>query len=287
MNSEDLAFHILNYLCNNKLETRSGTIEHIREELVRIMSDIYTKLEHPNPIIDTQKLNPEIERMILPVLEKLKQEGLIRFLKERVMVSDDRGSRTVINILYCPLPKGRASIKDIELNGRLTIRDSMSIDASLRFLSWYGNIDLQKIKESVEAQDIPFNVQNVERLLVGFGFCEQIYYDYEKQLYLLRCTDKGRDLKRCGSVDKFNVFDENNNRKILRRDQRTDSLWWINFWIACGAIVAALYYIWQVLKEYLPDYDISYPRLFLFCAGIIVGILVTLIIQELVKRESK
>jgi hypothetical protein len=55
-------------------------------------------------------------------------------------------------------------------------------------------------------------------------------------------TDKGRQLKEAGSIEAFNLVAENNNRKMMLQDQRSERLYWINFWIAVGAIVAALYY---------------------------------------------
>jgi len=96
---------------------------------------------------------------------------------------------------------------------------------------------------------------NVCAYLVNNGFA--VYREDLKRddnLKYIQLNDRGRELKECGSIEMFNRFVANNNHKKLLQDQRSIRLYWINFWIALGAIAAGLYYVLEILNHFFGFY---------------------------------
>lgn len=98
-------------------------------------------------------------------------------------------------------------------------------------------------------------------------------------------NDRGRDLKALGSLDKFNLSVAEATRNKHIQDQRLARMYWINLWIAVGAIVAGLYYANELWKEYLSDYEFSCIRFWIFLAGICTGVIGLLIVQKVLRKR--
>jgi hypothetical protein len=89
--------------------------------------------------------------------------------------------------------------------------------------------------------------QIIQELIFGGFVINRHDIKAEGKIYR-QLTDRGRELKEMGSMEAFNLYVESRNRRKRLQDQRTERLYWINFWIAVGAISAALYYILEILR---------------------------------------
>ena len=110
----------------------------------------------------------------------------------------------------------------------------------------------------------------------------------------IQLTDAGRELKALGSIDLYNdhLYQKSQDKFNLENDrkrdfQRNEYQFVVNVCIAIATGVAALYYIWQFLKEYWSDYEFSTPRFCLFLLGIFTGILVLWIAQKIYKLRTR
>lgn len=99
-------------------------------------------------------------------------------------------------------------------------------------------------------------------------------------------TDKGRELKECGSIDAFNLSVAENNHRKLRQDRRVDYLYWINFWIMIGAVATLIYTAFQ-LFDYYENHDLSVMLLEYFCTGAAIGLLSGVVLTILLKSTNK
>jgi hypothetical protein len=88
----------------------------------------------------------------------------------------------------------------------------------------------------------------VTKYLVDNGFAIYRHDIKEKRLKYIQLTDSGRKLKELNSVKAYyaHVFSE--SEKENSRKRREAQLYWINFWIAVGAIATILFYVLEILR---------------------------------------
>lgn len=104
-------------------------------------------------------------------------------------------------------------------------------------------------------------------------------------------TDSGRKLKELGSLEAYNKHVEELEKEKERIKLREKGLYNINRSIAAGAIVAAIYYITDLLKsfgkiKYWPPFLSVSTSIFIFIFGIIGGIIIAILIKELKSKNS-
>ena len=80
----------------------------------------------------------------------------------------------------------------------------------------------------------------------GFAFNRHDIKDRGK-LYR-QLTDKGRKLKELGSIKAYAYYEEECLKMEVRQRVRDEYLYWIQFWIAVGAVSAAIYYLLEILR---------------------------------------
>jgi hypothetical protein len=74
----------------------------------------------------------------------------------------------------------------------------------------------------------------------GFATYRHDIHDDENELYC-QLTERGRKLKECGTIEAYDLLLVQEIAASVRRQKRDNRLYWINFWIAVGAIAAASY----------------------------------------------
>jgi hypothetical protein len=107
----------------------------------------------------------------------------------------------------------------------------------------------------------------------------------------MQLTDKGRILKELGSLNTFILDEKNKEIEAYHRKKRDENLYWINFWIALGAIISGIYYSLEIFLEIakrrrvVVDLNLMVCG-FVFLAGSIAALIAILIAQEVLKRKK-
>lgn len=145
----------------------------------------------------------------------------------------------------------------------------------------------KSINEQSNDLDIRITDYLIEREFVEY--IENSFYDNvlgrSWKSPTIRFLDKGRKLKDCGSIEEFDRISMNEERLKILLNRTVLRNYWINLCLAISTGIAALYYIWQFLKEYWTDYEFSYPRFWIFVLGICTGVLGLLIVQKVLNRK--
>ena len=67
-------------------------------------------------------------------------------------------------------------------------------------------------------------------------------------------SDRGRELKNIGNLNSFYLKEKETISEKYRQGRRDIYLFWVNFWIAVGAVFASLYYISEIVKNHYRCY---------------------------------
>lgn len=117
----------------------------------------------------------------------------------------------------------------------------------------YPVIDMFEItSEGINLQNrilTKMQVENIAARLSMEGFAIQ-RFDLQKEggIQYGQLTDEGRKFKYFGSISTYFLQKEEYEKKEVRRINRDESVYWIQVWIAVGAVAAALYYLLETLR---------------------------------------
>ena len=136
-----------------------------------------------------------------------------------------------------------------------------TIDQILPYLPSYGEFDfferMKHIKsnEMPEFADYPTGTQHIPapEYLVENGFAlNRIIYSEDLEFLtkiFYQLTDKGRDLRNCGSLRAFFIQQEEKEKNLKRKQQIEKYTYRIQVSIAIATGIAAIYYAIEITKS--------------------------------------
>lgn len=134
--------------------------------------------------------------------------------------------------------------------------------------------------------------QSILEYLVNNGFAINRHDINDEHNFYRQLTDKGRKLKELGAIKAYDDYIQKKEVDNKRRKQREDRLYWINFWIAAGAIAAMIYYFVDLIVRfwtisYRPSITLVSFQCIIFLFGIISGGIIYMILMELLRKRLK
>lgn len=147
----------------------------------------------------------------------------------------------------------------------------------------YKHPDLEKLDDAMEV--VQYMVHN------GFAIFLHEIKDSGNIIYA-QLTDMGRELKELGSIEAYNAKQEENKAKEVAaerdrqlQEKRNHYLYYINLSIAVSTVIAAIYYISEIVTSY-QALMFYLPISLLMIIGCTAGILAYLL-QLLLQRKDK
>lgn len=108
--------------------------------------------------------------------------------------------------------------------------------------------------------------------LIRNGFAYNRHELATKGILYRELTEKGRKLKDLRKLEIYDQFVSDTNRKKETQERRTEYLYWVNFWIAVGTSVAALYYLLEISRHHYPCYYYYFHNYLPFCGLALLGL---------------
>lgn len=149
----------------------------------------------------------------------------------------------------------------------------------------------QQSKEKIDRYQLQ---EETLRYLVNEGFAiDRLDIPTEQGRTCRQLTDKGRELKTCGSINSYRRLQETKDANLLaiendrRRDfQRNEYQFWVNVSIAISTGVAAVFYLYSLFDLYL-KHSMEWQMVSYFLSGFGLALLISLVIWLLRKISNK
>lgn len=133
-----------------------------------------------------------------------------------------------------------------------------------------------------------FNKKEVENIILYLsqnGFVV-IRYDLDKDGDATELTDRGRELKRKGTIEEFNRFDLIQTQQFYLQKELVHRSYMVNVALLCSTVPTGIYACCQMFDFYEEHY-FEYSYLLIFVSGVIATIAVLLLGKMLKKMRLK
>jgi hypothetical protein len=121
----------------------------------------------------------------------------------------------------------------------------------IQYLPPFGIFLITDLHDAIKKENVVFDknrVADIAFYLIGAGFARWRLDAGDRNNTFFEFTDEGRKLQKLKTVEAYNAHLLQEAEERDRRKQRDKNLYWINFWIAVGALAAAAYYILEILR---------------------------------------
>lgn len=197
----EIEFNILSYLKTRKDSNDiDATFSEIRDRIILLDPMLQS---FRNPDFKNEAGRNSIDRDVKEAINALLERKFI--IQLRIQIEGE------LQFVYHLSPDGESHYNSFVTFGRILQYDLDVFDMSLMYMPDYGEIDLGKISE-IYADKRFFRVEMIERILLESGFASKIYNSSDYSKYSIHLTDKGRNLKKEGSLLNYYNFEKRINR---------------------------------------------------------------------------
>ena len=162
-----------------------------------------------------------LDTSILVSLDNLEKSRFISYSDSRAYTTNENHQSITVEYRKYGITKpGIVFLKHIEIKGWMKPMDYNNLSWAINHFSDYGINDLYVVEGILKEIDVNLDVQLTLYFLYRNGFCTVRNY----AMASFELTDRGRELKKCGSYSRFIFLENDKHRNAEERVKLSDNI---------------------------------------------------------------